>query len=145
MQRLTRMAQTGLGMASIVMASIVMAMMVLAVSCFAPFSHGQHLKNKARAATPSDANPANEILGITQSKPASGMFVETELGYMIPYKRKIPGTDVVIEMIPIPGGKFKMGSPADAENKYEDETPQVEISVPPFWMAKTATSNYAQD
>jgi len=30
---------------------------------------------------------------------------------MKPYAMEIPGTDVTYEMVPIPGGKFKMGSP----------------------------------
>ena len=39
-------------------------------------------------------------------------------------------------MVPIPGGKFLMGSPEDEEDRREDEGPQVEISVAPFWMGK---------
>ena len=32
---------------------------------------------------------------------------------MVPYIEKIPGTDVTFEMIPVPGGEFLMGSPAN--------------------------------
>ena len=42
---------------------------------------------------------------IADSKPKSGPFVATEKGFMVPYLQRIPGTDVSIEMIPIPGGK----------------------------------------
>jgi formylglycine-generating enzyme required for sulfatase activity len=75
--------------------------------------------------------------GITQEKPASGPFVETDQGYMIPYSVTIPGSEIKFEMIPCPGGKFKMGSPESEEGRKDDEGPQVEIEVAPFWMGKT--------
>ena len=74
--------------------------------------------------------------GLQKEKPESGRFVKTELGYMVPYKTVIPGTDIEFEMIPIPAGKFKLGSPADEADRRDDEGPQVEISVEPFWMGK---------
>lgn len=51
-----------------------------------------------------------------------------------PYKETIPGTNVSFEMVPIPGGRFKMGSPDDEPGRVEDEGPQIEVEVPPFWM-----------
>ncbi len=53
---------------------------------------------------------------------------------MVPYDLPIPGTDVVIEMLPIPGGTFTMGSPASAGKA--DECPQVRVQVEPFWIGK---------
>ncbi|MBK4729956.1 formylglycine-generating enzyme family protein [Oxynema sp. CENA135] len=41
---------------------------------------------------------------------------------------------VPLEMVAIPGGKFMMGSP-DGEG-YDRETPQHEVTVPPFFMGK---------
>jgi formylglycine-generating enzyme required for sulfatase activity len=55
---------------------------------------------------------------------------------MKPYTEKIPGTDITFEMVPIPGGKFVMGSPKDEEGRGDDEGPQVEVEVEPFWMGK---------
>ena len=52
------------------------------------------------------------------------------------YVDKIPGTEVTFKMIPIKGGKFKMGSPEDEEGRNEDEGPQIEIEVQPFWMGE---------
>ena len=40
-------------------------------------------------------------------------------------------------MLPIPGGKFLMGSPEDEEYREDDEGPQREVQISPFWMAKT--------
>jgi formylglycine-generating enzyme required for sulfatase activity len=75
-------------------------------------------------------------LGLVPEKPASGPFVETKQGFMVPYKATIPGTEAEYEMIPIPGGKFKLGSPATEKDRKEDEGPQVEVEVAPFWMGK---------
>lgn len=75
-------------------------------------------------------------LGVVKDKPANGPFVETKLGFMVPYKTMIPATDVEYEMIPIPGGKFKLGSPATEKERKDDEGPQVEVEVAPFWMGK---------
>lgn len=79
---------------------------------------------------------AEEPLGLVKEKPASGPFVETPQGFMVPYQAKIPGTDAVYEMVPIPGGKFKLGSPPGEKDRKADEGPQVEIQVAPFWMGK---------
>ena len=54
-----------------------------------------------------DAEP-----GLSKEAPSSGRFVETDHGYMVPYSTIIPGTAVEFSMEPIPGGKFKLGSPA---------------------------------
>lgn len=56
---------------------------------------------------------------------------------MKPYKQKLRDTDVVFEMLPIPGGVYVMGSPEDEENRNEDEGPQHKVKIEPFWMGKT--------
>jgi len=55
---------------------------------------------------------------------------------MKPYTEVIPGTDIQFEMVPIRGGKFRMGSPDGEEGRNDDEGPQVEVEVEPFWMGK---------
>ena len=77
-----------------------------------------------------------DSLGIVQLQPSSGTFVETESGFMVAYTQTIPGSDVTFEMVPIAGGNFLMGSPADEADRNDDEGPQVEIQVPPLWVAK---------
>jgi formylglycine-generating enzyme required for sulfatase activity len=52
------------------------------------------------------------------------------------YASVIPGTEVSFEMLPIPGGKFKMGSPASEEGRKDDEGPQRQVEIAPFWMGK---------
>ncbi len=65
--------------------------------------------------------------------PDSNATTEAE---MKPYTETIPGSDAKFEMVPIPGGKFLMGSPTDEEDRVEDEGPQVEVQISPFWMGK---------
>jgi formylglycine-generating enzyme required for sulfatase activity len=77
-----------------------------------------------------------ETLGIVKEKPESGPAIEIEGGFMVPYEATIPGTDVKYTMLPIPGGKFMMGSPEDEEDRNDDEGPQFEVTVEPFWMGK---------
>lgn len=56
---------------------------------------------------------------------------ETE---MKAYTETIPGTNITFKMVPIKGGKFKMGSPEDEKDRHEDEGPQHEVEVKPFWI-----------
>jgi len=78
--------------------------------------------------------------GLVKEKPKSGRFVKTDKGYMVPFTVTIPKTKISFDMVPIPGGKFKMGSPQGEEGRKTDEGPQVEITLEPFWMAKTETT-----
>lgn len=91
----------------------------------------------AWAAAQSPAVARYAQLGFAKEKPAEGPSVAVDGGYLIPYKMKIPGSDVEFEMIPIPGGVFTLGSPEGEENRRDDEGPQVQIKVEPMWVAKT--------
>ena len=53
---------------------------------------------------------------------------------MKPYTEAVPGTNVTFNLVPVPGGKFLMGSPADEEGREENEGPQIEVEIAPFWM-----------
>jgi formylglycine-generating enzyme required for sulfatase activity len=55
---------------------------------------------------------------------------------MKPYIEAIEHTDATIELIPIPGGEFEMGSPADEKDRGDDEGPRHKVKVEPFWMSK---------
>jgi formylglycine-generating enzyme required for sulfatase activity len=55
---------------------------------------------------------------------------------MKPYTEKIEHTEAKIEMLPIPGGKFLMGSPESEKGRKADEGPQHEVEISPFWMSK---------
>jgi formylglycine-generating enzyme required for sulfatase activity len=52
------------------------------------------------------------------------------------YTETIPNTDVKFDMVPIPGGKFVMGSPETEKGRNDDEGPVCEVEIRPFWMGK---------
>ncbi len=43
--------------------------------------------------------------------------------------------NVILEMVAIPGGTFTMGSP-ESESEYDDERPQHNVTLSPFFMGK---------
>ena len=55
---------------------------------------------------------------------------------MEPYTETIPGTEITFDMVPIPGGTFRMGSPEDEPDRMEHEGPVHPVEVGPFWMGK---------
>lgn len=60
---------------------------------------------------------------------------------MTQYKETVPlADDATIELIPIPAGTYKLGSPDAEANRQPDESPQKEITIEPFWMAKVETA-----
>lgn len=104
---------------------------------------GQDVKEeiKEQAATDGEAKSGTakilvKRLGVVAEKPASGPSVKIDGGYMVPYSAQIPGTEVKFQMVPIPGGTFTMGSPEDEEGRNEDEGPQFQVKVKPFWAGK---------
>jgi formylglycine-generating enzyme required for sulfatase activity len=61
------------------------------------------------------------------------------------YVELIEHTTAKIEMIPIPGGKFMMGSPESEADRNSDEGPLHPVEVSPFWMAKCEMTWEAYD
>lgn len=61
------------------------------------------------------------------------------------YTEQIEHAGIGIDMLPIAGGKFTMGSPGSEAGRAEDEGPQHEVEIAPFWMAKTETTWEAYD
>ncbi|MDR2761161.1 MAG: formylglycine-generating enzyme family protein [Planctomycetaceae bacterium] len=72
-----------------------------------------------------------EFLKSPVSLPDSEASAESE---MKSYVEKINGTSISFRMIPIKGGKFIMGSPETESGHKQDESPQNEIEIAPFWM-----------
>jgi formylglycine-generating enzyme required for sulfatase activity len=67
--------------------------------------------------------------------PVPGSEAATE-AEMKPYAELVEHTPAKIEMVPIPGGKFVMGSPDGEPGRKDDEGPQHEVQISPFWMSK---------
>ncbi len=78
-------------------------------------------------------DPSAAVIPIAES-------VATTPDQMKPYTEVIEHTSAKIEMIPIPGGTFLMGSPLDEADRKEDEGPQRKVAVEPFWMSKYETT-----
>ena len=55
---------------------------------------------------------------------------------MRPYSETLEHTRVKIDMVPIPGGEFAMGSPENEPGRNPDEGPVHRVKIAPFWMAK---------
>ncbi len=55
---------------------------------------------------------------------------------MKPYRELLPGSDVGFDLVPIRGGRFVMGSPASEHDRKDDEGPQHEVELSPFWMGR---------
>jgi formylglycine-generating enzyme required for sulfatase activity len=60
----------------------------------------------------------------------------TNESQMTPYTNSIPGTPMKYSMVPIPGGEFVMGSPEGETGRKEDEGPQHQVKISPFWMGQ---------
>jgi formylglycine-generating enzyme required for sulfatase activity len=65
--------------------------------------------------------------------PNADARTETE---MKPYTETIGLEKVKFDMVPIRGGKFRMGSPASEKGRKPDEGPQHEVTIEPFWMGR---------
>jgi formylglycine-generating enzyme required for sulfatase activity len=52
----------------------------------------------------------------------------------------IPGTPVAFEMVLVPGGKAKLGSPAGEAGRGADESPVREVDLRPFWISTREVS-----
>ena len=77
-------------------------------------------------------------LGVVADRPEQGVAVPIDGGrFMVPYTETIPGTDLTIKFVPIPGGTFLMGSPEDEAGRQADEGPQLNVTVDPMWVATT--------
>jgi formylglycine-generating enzyme required for sulfatase activity/nitrate/TMAO reductase-like tetraheme cytochrome c subunit len=56
------------------------------------------------------------------------------------FTEKIPGTSVSFEMVAIPEGTFKMGSPDNEPLRKPDEGPVRNVKISKFWMGKVEVS-----
>ena len=65
---------------------------------------------------------------------------EPDMSLFKVYEQKIPGADIIFQMVPIPGGRFTMGSNSDDKMKEPDEQPQRAVKISPFWMGAREVS-----
>ncbi|MGB8490044.1 MAG: NapC/NirT family cytochrome c, partial [Bacteroidales bacterium] len=53
------------------------------------------------------------------------------------FTEMIPGSRVSFDMVALPGGTFKMGSPEDEQLRDPDEGPVRKVTLSRFWIART--------
>ena len=113
----------------------------------------QPAADTAFAAAPTDQSPANKPVGDDDPAHLTLRMIREPTPAWIPkpveeipasraadpaamrrYAEQIPGTGVEFEMTPVPGGRFKMGSPKQETDRAEDEGPIHEVRIDPFWM-----------
>jgi formylglycine-generating enzyme required for sulfatase activity len=82
-----------------------------------------------------DLNPTMEVTvkWLPKALPNADSEAKDQAG-MKKYTEQIQSTDLKFDMVPIPGGTYKMGSPDGEKGRKPDEGPQVEIKLEPFWM-----------
>lgn len=86
------------------------------------------------------ANQPTESIGIVAKPAESGPCIPIDSGnggYMVPYKQLLGQTGIEFEMIPVPGGTIMVGSPVTEAGHAQDEGPQYEVVLEPFWVGKT--------
>lgn len=81
------------------------------------------------------AKPPAPAAGLVATKPAEGRAIETDRGWMIAYTEHLPGTDLVFEMLPVPGGVVRL--PVQGE---KGEPAFCEVELPPYWVASCEVS-----
>ena len=72
---------------------------------------------------------------------SSGKIIETKAHQNSYYEEPLGETISPIIMMAIPEGEFIMGSPEDEPGRYDDESPQHQVKVAPFWLAQTPVTN----
>ncbi|MEL6105021.1 MAG: formylglycine-generating enzyme family protein [Planctomycetota bacterium] len=80
---------------------------------------------------------------LVKQRPSEGRFVETDQGFMVPYTQRLPGSNAIIEMVPVPGGRITLGKlpplPDDARaEKVTSRLPgkSMTVAIEPYWMSK---------
>lgn len=76
-------------------------------------------------------------LAILASAPLAAVAQQSSINS---YKQEIKGTNLSFEMVAIPGGEFKIGSPPNEPGRNKDEGPQQLVKISPFWMSKYEVS-----
>jgi formylglycine-generating enzyme required for sulfatase activity len=81
---------------------------------------------------------ASVVLAQTQVPPVpiENSIAGTE-AEMQAYTEVVEQADAEFKMVPIPSGKFLMGSSEDEPDRRDDEGPQREVEVSAFWMSET--------
>jgi formylglycine-generating enzyme required for sulfatase activity len=79
---------------------------------------------------------SNKTFGASASGPKEIFDKPAEVTEFASFTEMIPRSPVSFNMIAIPGGKFKMGSPVNEPFRKSNEGPAIEVELSPFFMAE---------
>ena len=69
------------------------------------------------------------------------VFTEaTEVTEFTDFAERIPDTSIEFELVAIPAGSFRLGSPGSEPMRNTNEGPAVKVNISKFWMGKTEVS-----
>jgi formylglycine-generating enzyme required for sulfatase activity len=85
---------------------------------------------------PADSIYPTAPAGFPAPLPVPGASAASE-AEMQSYRETIPGSRASFDMLPVRGGTFRMGSPETERGRKQDEGPQREVAVAPFWMGRS--------
>ncbi|MBE9207475.1 SUMF1/EgtB/PvdO family nonheme iron enzyme [Nostoc sp. LEGE 06077] len=86
-------------------------------------------------ANPSNAYQSNQFEFEIVKVDAKGQIINRSQGRAEFFAEDL-GNGVILDMVAIPGGKFLMGSPESELERRDSESPQHNVTVPPFFMGK---------
>jgi formylglycine-generating enzyme len=89
---------------------------------------------------PGYTHGSNSTFGGKSSAPKEIFTEAVKVTGFTSYTEHIPKSPVSFKMIAVPGGTFKMGSPADEPFRKPDEGPVREVEISPFFMAEIEVS-----
>ena len=98
----------------------------------APWSSRLQVSQDASAPAADDAEMA--LIRRIHSRIEKRMKDDGEYGFEN-YDEAVPGTEVALRMVPIPGGEFTQGTPDGERGRNGDEGPQRRVRLDAFWMA----------
>jgi formylglycine-generating enzyme required for sulfatase activity len=79
---------------------------------------------------------SNSTFGTTSAAPKEIFTTPAEVKEFKNFTEQIPGSSIKFNMVAVPGGKFKMGSPETEPFRKADEGPVREVELSPFFMAE---------
>ena len=99
--------------------------------------------------SPSEIDPVRKTISTPEeSQPPSAVTVPAQPPAPTPpaglpgfpafhsYVQKVPGQTFTFDLVAIPGGTITVGSPINEIGRDQNDQPQRQITVKPFWMAK---------
>jgi formylglycine-generating enzyme required for sulfatase activity len=73
---------------------------------------------------------------MTASTQAAGQAAGQAEARLEAYTEAVPDTKITFDMVPVPAGTFRMGSPENEPGRRPDEGPQHDVTLPAFYIGR---------